>query len=186
VQFERRQLMTRYAKGGKALRAIRPQRLAEPLREQMRYAHALHLQTLAAGHGAVALPFAIPAKYCGVERDWRWQLVFPASRRGTNPREGVEYRHHLHESAIQKAVKRAVVAAGVNARASCHTFRHALAGGRAGHPHNPGVAGPRGRVNYADLHPSRTAWAGSREEPAGSRFMNQPDGSAGSLARQAK
>jgi site-specific recombinase XerD len=127
VQFERRQLMIRHAKGGKDRRAILPQGLSDPLHEQLRYAPALHRQDLAAGHGAVALLFAIAEKYRGAERDWRWQFVFSASRRGTNPRDGAEYRHHLHESVIQKSVKKAVLAAGVNARASCHTFRHAFA-----------------------------------------------------------
>ena len=127
VQFERRQLMIRHAKGGKDRRAILPQSLADPLREQVRHAQSIHRRDLAAGHGAVALPFAIAQKYRGAERDWRWQFVFPGSRRGTNPRDGAEYGHHIHESVIQKAVKKAVLAAGVNARASCHTFRHAFA-----------------------------------------------------------
>jgi site-specific recombinase XerD len=36
-------------------------------------------------------------------------------------------RHHLHESGVHKAVRAAVVRAGVDKHASCHTFRHSFA-----------------------------------------------------------
>ncbi|MEX1184026.1 MAG: tyrosine-type recombinase/integrase [Gemmatimonadota bacterium] len=40
---------------------------------------------------------------------------------------GQRRRHHLHESAVQRAVSQAVRAAGVTSRATCHTFRHSFA-----------------------------------------------------------
>jgi site-specific recombinase XerD len=36
-------------------------------------------------------------------------------------------RHHLHEQAIQRAVKEAVRRAGITQPASCHTLRHCFA-----------------------------------------------------------
>ena len=36
-------------------------------------------------------------------------------------------RHHLGPSALQKAVRRAVVASGITKPAGCHTFRHSFA-----------------------------------------------------------
>jgi site-specific recombinase XerD len=42
-------------------------------------------------------------------------------------RQGVERRHHVHETAIQRAVKRAVAAAGLAKPAGCHTLRHSFA-----------------------------------------------------------
>jgi len=36
-------------------------------------------------------------------------------------------RHHLHESVLQRAVKEAVVKAGLSKPAGCHTFRHSFA-----------------------------------------------------------
>jgi len=36
-------------------------------------------------------------------------------------------RYRLHETAIQREVLRAVRAAGLSKRASCHTFRHSFA-----------------------------------------------------------
>jgi site-specific recombinase XerD len=35
--------------------------------------------------------------------------------------------HHLHESAIQRAVKQAVRVSGLVKNATCHTFRHSFA-----------------------------------------------------------
>ena len=36
-------------------------------------------------------------------------------------------RHHLHPSALQKAVREAMRCAGVTKQAGCHTFRHSFA-----------------------------------------------------------
>ena len=35
--------------------------------------------------------------------------------------------HHLHESALQKAIRDAAVAAALEKRATCHTLRHSFA-----------------------------------------------------------
>ena len=37
------------------------------------------------------------------------------------------YRHHIHETVIQRAVHVAVIQAGLGKRASCHTLRHSFA-----------------------------------------------------------
>ena len=36
-------------------------------------------------------------------------------------------RHHLDESAVQLAVKKAVITSGLQKAATCHTFRHSFA-----------------------------------------------------------
>lgn len=58
---------------------------------------------------------------------WAWQWVFPASSHYVDPQTGVRYRHHLHESVVQRAVKEAVRRAGLTKPPSCHSFRHAFA-----------------------------------------------------------
>ncbi len=40
---------------------------------------------------------------------------------------GRQGRHHVDESLVQRAVREAVLSAGVNKHASCHTFRHSFA-----------------------------------------------------------
>jgi len=55
------------------------------------------------------------------------QYVFPATSRYVDRRTGEVRRHHLHETVVQKAVRRAVESAGITKRASCHTLRHSFA-----------------------------------------------------------
>ena len=42
-------------------------------------------------------------------------------------RTGIIRRHHIHESTLHKAVKRAVRLARIDKQVSCHTFRHSFA-----------------------------------------------------------
>ena len=90
-----------------------------------------HEEDLEAGLDGVYLPNALERKYPKAERDWLWQWVFPSPRISSDPRaaEGapVRRRHHIDESALQLAVKRAVVASGIAKPATCHTFRHSFA-----------------------------------------------------------
>jgi site-specific recombinase XerD len=87
----------------------------------------LYRQDLEEGFGSVYLPHALERKYPHADRDWKWQYVFPAGSRGTNPRSGIERRHHLHVSIIRKAVYATARAAGIAKKVSCHTFRHSFA-----------------------------------------------------------
>jgi integron integrase len=114
-------------KGARDRRTILPASLLEPLRQHLREVEALHQADLAAGFGAVHLPYALARKYPGAEREPGWQYVFPAARRSVDPRGGGERRHHADESGLQRAVKAAIKAAGIVKRASCHTFRHSFA-----------------------------------------------------------
>jgi len=56
-----------------------------------------------------------------------WQYVFPATKISTDPRTGIQRRHHLYDTVIQKAVKQAIRDTGIIKQASCHTFRHSFA-----------------------------------------------------------
>ena len=47
--------------------------------------------------------------------------------RWVNHQTGEQGRHHVHESAVQRAVKYAVRKAGIAKHATCHTFRHSYA-----------------------------------------------------------
>jgi len=66
-------------------------------------------------------------KYPHAAAEWGWQFVFPADHRWVNPQTGEEGRHHVHESAVQRAIKEAVRRAGLVKHATCHTFRHSFA-----------------------------------------------------------
>lgn len=84
---------------------------------------ALHARDLGDGAGRVALPTALDRKAPAWATELAWQWVFPASRRYRDPASGQERRHHVHETAVQRAVREA----GIAKRATCHTLRHSFA-----------------------------------------------------------
>ena len=51
-------------------------------------------------------------------------MVFPATRHYVDRVTGRQYRHHIHESVLQKAVREAVRNAGIAKPATCHSLRH--------------------------------------------------------------
>ena len=73
------------------------------------------------------MPSALDRKYPNASAEWRWQWVFPQAHRWKNARTGEQGRHHTDESRVQKAVRDAVIKAGLIKRATCHTFRHSFA-----------------------------------------------------------
>jgi hypothetical protein len=74
--------------------------------------HAQHNDDLARGAGWVELPTALLRKYPHAGREWAWHWVFPATRIYRERVTGQRRRHHLHETALQRAVKDAVRRAG--------------------------------------------------------------------------
>jgi len=104
-----------------------PTSLKGPLQQHFTQVKTIHEKDLAAGWGRVQLPDALERKYPNAPREWRWQWVFPQEKRWKNPRTQEQGRHHIDDSLVQKAIKDAVIRAGLTKRASCHTFRHSFA-----------------------------------------------------------
>jgi integron integrase len=127
VDLAQLQIIVREGKGAKDRVTVLPALLVEPLQRQLERARALHEADIRAGYGRVYLPYALARKYPTADREWGWQYVFPAARRSLDPRTSREQRHHIAETALQKAVKGAIRAAGINKPGSCHTLRHSFA-----------------------------------------------------------
>ena len=127
IDFVRREITVRHGKGGKDRRTMLPAMVTDALHSQLAEARRLHERDLAAGFGTVWLPDALARKYLGAAREWVWQYAFPASARSIDPRSGVERRHHLDETVLQRAVKLAVRRSGITKPATCHTLRHSFA-----------------------------------------------------------
>jgi integron integrase len=127
IDFQYRQIVVREGKGFKDRVTMLPSRAAEPLREHLERVRLVHQQDLAAGFGAVFLPYALARKKPGAEREWGWQYVFPARDFSRDPRSGAIRRHHLHEGNLQRAIQVATRRAGLIKPVGCHTFRHSFA-----------------------------------------------------------
>ncbi len=127
VDFDLGNITIRNGKGRKDRTTLLPDACRQRLQHHLDHVKAIHDQDVADGFGRVHLPTALARKYPLAAADWRWQYVFPAGSRGTDPRTNQIRRHHLHESVIQKAIKQAARDARINKRTSCHTLRHSFA-----------------------------------------------------------
>lgn len=127
VEFEQRTVLVRDGKGAKDRGTMLPDSIVDGLRMHLERVHALHQHDLAAGFGAVALPYALARKYPHAAREWGWQFIFPSKTRAIDPLSGIVRRHHVHEKTMQRAIKTAVRRADLIKPASCHTLRHSFA-----------------------------------------------------------
>jgi integron integrase len=127
IDFGNHQIIVRSPKGSNERSTLLPESLVKPLEFQIQTAKLIHQKDLGEGYGETKLPYALSVKYPNASKEWLWQFVFPASQRSTDPESGQVRRHHLHPSAIQKAVKRAAQQSGIPKRITPHTFRHSFA-----------------------------------------------------------
>jgi integron integrase len=127
VDLARGEIRVRDTKGGKPRVTVLPAAVREPLGRHLVWVRAQHERDLRRGAGSVALPGALAVKYPRAAWEWAWQWVLPASRHYRDARTGESRRHHVHESVVQRAVRRAVQRADIGKRATCHTLRHSFA-----------------------------------------------------------
>lgn len=127
IDFDSAIILVRDGKGGKDRVVPLPASLVQPLRDQLAARQKMHNIDLARGMVDVELPHALWKKYPNAPKEWAWQYVFAAADYSTDPRTGVIRRHHIHEKTIQRAMRAAVIAAGITKPASCHTLRHSFA-----------------------------------------------------------
>jgi integron integrase len=127
VDFTTTQILVREGKGQKDRVTMLPASVKEPLLAHLRDGWRLHQRDLREGAGQVMLPQALARKYPTADREWGWQWVFPAPTRYFDQQAKIQRRHHLHETAVQKAMKQAVQRAGIAKPATPHTLRHSFA-----------------------------------------------------------
>jgi integron integrase len=127
VDFGRNQITVRRGKGDRDRVTMLPASVRPDLSAHLERVRGQHDRDLAGGAGWVELPGSLSRKLPCSGRDWAWQWVFPATRIYVERESGQRRRHHLHETVVQRAVRRAVLASRIPKRATCHTFRHSFA-----------------------------------------------------------
>jgi len=126
VDLDRRQLIVREGKGARDRRCPLPSSQRDRIERHLIRIREIHERDRAAGIG-VRLPNSLRRKYPSATYEWAWYWLFPAARPTADRKTGEVFRHHLHETATQRAVRRATVRARIPKRVSCHTLRHSFA-----------------------------------------------------------
>jgi len=114
-------------KGQKDRAVPLPEMLVPALQAQIEKVKSLHQEGLTSGYAGVFLPDSLASKYKNAGRDFCWQWLFPARILTYVPDTHEYRRYHLHETHLQKAIKKAVQKAQIPKRATAHTFRHSFA-----------------------------------------------------------
>jgi integron integrase len=127
LDFHYKQIVIRESKGKKDRVVPMPDKLSCYLQEQTLNVKKQHDKDLELGFGTVFMPNALGRKYPNAETELRWQYLFPASRLAQDPRSGIMRRHHIHQSVLQRFIKRASTDAGIVKRVTSHTLRHSFA-----------------------------------------------------------
>ncbi|MBC8403872.1 MAG: integron integrase [Planctomycetes bacterium] len=127
IDFDRHEISVRMGKGGKDRRTMLPARVSDRLKRHLLVVQQQHRADLKQGNGSVELPGSLAKKYPKAAWDWPWQWVFPATSLYLHPESGHRRRHHLHETVLQKEVRRAVKESRIPKRITSHTFRHSFA-----------------------------------------------------------
>jgi len=127
LDFGRGEILVRDGKGATDRVTMLPEAVRDPLERHLVDVRARHEADLRAGVGRVPLPGALSRKYRNADREWIWQWVFPASSHYLDRETGIRYRHHLHQSVVQKAVRAATRAARIPKHVTPHAFRHSFA-----------------------------------------------------------
>lgn len=132
VDFDRREIYVKGGKGKKDRNVPMPSGLVVSLQRQIRKQQPVW-EMYRDKRIPVSVPDALDRKYPRIPFEFGWFYLFPASG-PVEPRDThwqdpawIGKLHHIHESAVQKRIGRAIEAAGIKKNAGCHTFRHSFA-----------------------------------------------------------
>jgi integron integrase len=127
VDFEQNQILVRDKKRAQDRVSMLPESILEQLESHFVNVEDIYQQDLRNGFGRVDLPSELSRKYPNAEREWVWQYVFPSKILSRSKDDGIIRRHHISPATVQKAVRRAAMAAKINKHVTPHTFRHSFA-----------------------------------------------------------
>ncbi len=127
LDFDLMRVTVHDGKGKKDRTVPMPEALVEDLKSQIESVSQLHQEDISSKYAGCFLPDSLERKYPNAAKELAWQWIFPAKTLTLVPKTGESRRYHLHDSHVQKAIKRAVQRARIAKRATPHTLRHSFA-----------------------------------------------------------
>jgi integron integrase len=127
LDLPRQRLQVYDGKGAKHRVTVLPAVLVPALEGQIERLKHLHATDRAAGLPGVWLPEGLAAKYTRAGEAFEWQWLFPSRETAIDPSTGLRRRHHVTDSAFQRAIHRAAAAAALTKRVTPHVLRHSFA-----------------------------------------------------------
>ena len=116
------------AKGGKHRRVTLAPELRRALQDQIAKVHLYYQQDILRNdYKGVYLPYALAGKYPNAAKEFKWHYLFPSIQLSIEPGTNNLRRHHIHETNIQKAIKKTAKKLHFNKQVSTHTLRHSFA-----------------------------------------------------------
>lgn len=125
--FERSTIFIFRSKGQKDRVTLFPELAKDAIATQIKKVEGIHQKDINEGFGLTSLPSSLLRKYGKAATNLSWQYAFPSTTRCVHPYDGYVCRHHLHQTAFRKTLRKAVQETGILKRVTSHTFRHSFA-----------------------------------------------------------
>lgn len=128
IDFDFNSLQIWQGKGGKNRRVTLAPELIDSLKLQVEVVKKyFEFDERQPNYQGVYLPFALARKYPNAPKEFGWQYLFPSKLLSNDPESNLIRRHHINETVLRKAVKKAAVEANIEKNVTCHTLRHSFA-----------------------------------------------------------
>ena len=125
--FDHGVLTVHDGKGKKDRTVPLPEVLMSDLKNHLKKVISVHEADLQDDYAGVFMPDRLEVKDKNAAKELIWQWFFPAKELTFVAEDNAYRRYHLHETHVQKAIRRAVKKSKITKRASAHTFRHSFA-----------------------------------------------------------
>ena len=127
VDFGYNQIVVRNGKGLRDRVTMLPESVIAELKIHIQKVKRLHQYDIHNGMGATILPKALAKKYPNAAKEFKWQYLFPSTKRSADPRTGITHRYHVSAREIRRAIKYSVNKSNIDKHVTPHTFRYSFA-----------------------------------------------------------
>lgn len=128
IDFDHQQIRIWYGKGAKHRLVTLAPELIPKLKQQIDKVERYLLEdTNNTEYCGVWMPDALARKYPSAAYELGWHYLFPSHKLSLEPGTTNIRRHHIDESGINKAIKKARLKSGIVKEVTSHTLRHSFA-----------------------------------------------------------